>query len=365
MGAPLESITIEGYKSIRSLVDFPLQALNVLIGANGSGKSNFLSVFRLINRILGQDLQTYVAQNGGADNFLYFGKKTSTQIVLRLAFPKNGYACRLVPTSADSLVFAGENVWFQGLAENPTPYTLGNGQKETRLVEAARSKQEAAAAQEVLQTMRSWTVYHFHDTSPTARLKQTVDLHQNEVLAPDGANLAAFLYRLQATDPTGYQRIVSTVRMVAPFFGDFALRPNPLNPNTILLRWRERGAEMDFGADLLSDGSLRFICLATLLLQPELPATILIDEPELGLHPYAINLLAALLKSAATRTQVIVSTQSVTLVNQFEPQDIVVVDRQDEQSNFKRYSSKDLEHWLDGYGMGDLWEKNVLGGRPK
>jgi predicted ATPase len=155
------------------------------------------------------------------------------------------------------------------------------------------------------------------------------------------------------------------VRLVAPFFGDFDLRPSRLNPDKIRLEWHEKGSDMYFNAHALSDGTLRFICMVTLLLMPEPPATILIDEPELGLHPYAITLLAALLRSAATRTQVIVSTQSVTLVNQFDPEDIIVVDRAEGRSLFQRQDRENLERWLHEYGMGDMWEKNLLGGRPR
>jgi predicted ATPase len=196
-------------------------------------------------------------------------------------------------------------------------------------------------------------------------MKQTGDINDNRVLHPDASNLAAFLYLLQETKSDYYRYIVETIRLVAPFFDDFVLRPNPFNENKIMLEWQEQGSETTFDATYLSDGTLRFMCLATLLLQPDLPATILIDEPELGLHPYAITVLANLLRSAATQTQVIVSTQSVPLVNQFVPEDIIVVDRQDGQSTFERRSTKDLADWLDEYGVGDLWEKNLLGGRPR
>jgi len=152
--------------------------------------------------------------------------------------------------------------------------------------------------------------------------------------------------------------------MVAPFLEDFVLEPLALNQQMIRLEWREKGNDHVFGPGALSDGTLRFICLATLLLQPTLPSTILLDEPELGLHPYAITLLADLLRGASTKTQVIASTQSVSLVNQFEPQDILVVEREDGQSMFKRLEHGAMDAWLEDYGLGELWEKNLLGGRP-
>ena len=127
---------------------------------------------------------------------------------------------------------------------------------------------------------------------------------------------------------------------------------------------RERDSDAYFNAHSMSDGTLRFVCLATLLLQPTLPETILLDEPELGLHPYAIRVLAELLQSASATTQVIVSTQSVSLVNQFSPEDLLVVEREAGNTVFKRPKSEDIQNWADDYGLGDLWEKNVIGGRP-
>jgi predicted ATPase len=189
-------------------------------------------------------------------------------------------------------------------------------------------------------------------------------LEDNRILRPDAANLAAFLYRLMQNNPDHYANIVDATRMVAPFLDEFVLEPSRLNQEKIRLEWREKGSDTYFNAFALSDGTLRFICLSTLLLQPILPSTILLDEPELGLHPYAITVLAELLRGAATRTQVIVSTQSVNLVNQFEPADIIVVEREEGQSVFRHLDKAEMGTWLDDYGLGDLWEKNIIGGRP-
>lgn len=366
MKTPLETISIQGFKSIRELKDFPLTPLNILIGANGSGKTNFISAFKLINQIADANLQVYISQQGGADSVLHFGSKTSEFLYIDLKFGSNGYNCILLPASGDILIFGSETVWYHDKPRYAQPYreNLGSGHRETRLLEISREMLHMTIADHVLRALQSWRVYHFHDTSATARVKQSGNINDNEVLRSDASNLAAFLYLLQHTKPGYYKKIVSTIRLVAPFFDDFNLRPDPFNQEKIQLEWREAGSDAYFNANVLSDGTLRFICLATLLLQPKLPSTILIDEPELGLHPYAITVLASLLRSAATETQVIVSTQSVPLVNQFNPEDIVVVDRLNQQSSFRRLEERDLEGWLDDYGMGDLWEKNVLGGRP-
>ncbi|MBN1583574.1 MAG: AAA family ATPase [Anaerolineae bacterium] len=362
----LDRIQIKGYKSIRDL-DLALRPLNVLIGANGAGKSNLISVFELLGQIVNRNLSRFVGRTGGANSYLYFGRKTTEQIEIKLAFGRNGYECDLVPTADDRLIFAQERCWFQDNGHEPELFhhTLGGGHQETRLHETSENSSWMTIAADVLKAMHSWRVYHFHDTSDSAAIKTTGNINDNVALRDDASNLAAYLYLLNRRYNEHYKRIVSTIRLVAPFFDDFDLKPSRLNPESILLEWREKGSDAYFNANALSDGTLRFICLATLLQMPDPPSTIIIDEPELGLHPYAITLLAALLRSAATRTQVIVSTQSVTLVNQFDLEDIIVVDRQDTQSVFSRPDAQTLDIWLQEYGMGDLWEKNLLGGRPR
>lgn len=357
----LDRIKVSGFKSIRSM-DLELRSLNVLIGANGSGKSNFIAIFKLLNQIVENNLQAYVGTTGRADSFLHFGRKTTDRISIRLTFAGDidGYACVLVPTAEGTLIFQDEECWWNKDG-NIWDKQLGSGHKETQLLSGGKRQ---GIATHVYYDLGRWKIYHFHDTSDNAKVKQIGDISDNRVLRPDGSNLAAFLYLVKIKYPDHYQNIVDGVRLVAPFFDDFILEPASLNPEEIRLEWKERGSDGYFNAFALSDGTLRFICLATLLLQPSLPSIVLLDEPELGLHPYAITILAELLRGASTKTQVIVSTQSVTLVNQFEPQDIIVVEREDNQSVFKHLEGVQMDEWLDDYGLGDLWEKNILGGRP-
>ena len=365
----LERIKIEGFKSIRS-AEVELRSLNVLIGANGSGKSNFIGVFRFLRDLVTGNLRVHVGQAGGADSLLHFGRKRTDQLALEVVFapvgPRaNGYSCVLVPTTEGGFVFQSEYAVIHDGSRYPQPYAklLDQGHVESQLRPAIQDDLLTAFVREAMQ---SWRVYHFQDTSDSARVKQAADIYDNRFLRPDASNLAPFLYALAETDPDHYRKIVGAVQMVAPFFADFALRPDPLNEDKIRLEWTERGSDFYFGPSALSDGTLRFICLATLLLQPtgRLPSTILLDEPELGLHPYAITVLAGLLKAAAQKTQVIVSTQSVSLVNQFAAEDVLVVEREQGETVFRRFDTEAVEHWLEEYGLGDLWEKNVLGGRP-
>ncbi len=360
MPTTLDRIEVEGFKSIRQM-RLDLKPLNVLIGANGAGKSNFISVFGLLRHIVEGRLQFYVAQAGGADSLLYFGRKRTSWMKLRFSFGDTGYEAQLAPSATDSLFFEEEAYGLPMLGHPQARMAMATGAGETDLLIQAP---HFPPAQLILEHLQSWRVYHFHDTSASAKVKQTGDIGDNEALRADASNLAAFLFLLRTKHPENYRRIVSTIRLVAPFFDDFRLRPSPFNEQKIQLEWSERSSDAYFNAHALSDGTLRFICLATLLLQPNLPSLILIDEPELGLHPYAIQVLAGLVRSASEKTQVILSTQSVSLVNQFAPEDLVVVDRSNGESVFRRLSPEDTKDWLEDYSLGELWEKNVFGGRP-
>lgn len=357
----LKRISIKGFKSIKQM-DMELKGLNVLIGANGAGKSNFISFFDLIANILNENLQVYVAKSGGNDFLLYLGQKTTDELSAELAFGKNKYDFALTPTLSNTLVFSREICYYKSpvrkeLNEKP----LGKGHGETQL---HKFDDNQGVISHVIKAILQWRVYHFDDTGNSAKVKQVCNVDDNSMLRSDASNLAAMLYLFRNKNRLYYQNIVDSIKMAFPLFDDFDLRTTPGNNLTIQLEWRQKGTSNYFNAHSLSDGTLRFICLATLLLQPNLPSIILLDEPELGLHPYAITLLSDLLKAAAVKTQVIVSTQSVTLINRLEPEDIVVVENAQGATEFKRLIKKDMKHWLDEYSLGDLWEKNLIGGRP-
>lgn len=376
MSHKLRSITIAGYKSIRH-AEVELRDINILIGANGAGKSNFVGAFGLLHDMVQEHLAVHVARRGGANSLLHLGQKVTAQMSFKLDFHPNGYEVILAPAINDSLYFHREMCWSHR-EPRPTPHTkeLGAGHTESKL------RSESGISQHVIESIESWRVFHFHDTSESAPVKQKHEIDDNMSLRSDAANLAAFLYRLRESgvNPSAplaangarhylasYRQIVGAVRLVAPFFDDFILLPDRFNQRKIQLAWRQKGSEEYFGAHSLSDGTLRFICLATLLLQPPeaRPKAIVIDEPELGLHPFAIHQLAAMIRSAATHTQVIISTQSVTLMNQFQPEHVVVVDRDASGSTFRRISSDEVARWADEYALGEIWEKNIIGGRPQ
>lgn len=359
----LQRIKLKGFKSIKEM-DLKLSPLNILIGSNGAGKSNFINFFKFMNKLLDKELQLYVrSQLNGADRTLYFGRKTTEKLEIDLHFSPNGYQAELVPTANDSLVFAKEYALFHG--HEMSGYFPGTkrevlahaGDLESALITTSQSYIIGYVAHR----LKDWKIYHFHDTSDTAKVKTSYSIHANSRLMSQGENLAAFLYNIRET--TAYKRIVRTIQRVAPFFQDFIFEPEP--NDMIRLRWKHKGSDDYFDATMLSDGTLRFICLTTLLLQPNLPTIILLDEPELGLHPFAMQLLAAMMRSASEQTQIIASTQSVTLANQFSWEDIVVVDQIDNASNFRRLKEAEVTAWLEEYKIGDIWEMNAMGGTPE
>ncbi|MDR3393206.1 MAG: AAA family ATPase [Sulfuriferula sp.] len=357
----VSSLTVTGYKSIRELRKFALGDLNVLIGANGAGKSNFINLFRLLNEMYEQQLQLYVQKQGGPDALLHFGRNTTERLHAEFYFSANGYKFDLVPTADNRLIFESEYSWFGGVY-HPTSssITLGRGHIESKLKEA-----NDRYSPYVRSSVSNWRVYHFHDTSDTAKVKQRHATNDNLRLKIDAANLAAYLMMLKVNHAAEYQRIIETIRLVLPFFDDFVHRPG--EQEYVELEWTQKGKpDTPFKAHMLSDGSLRFICLTTLLLQPIalLPDTILIDEPELGLHPYAITVLTDIFKQVAEDRQLIVSTQSVELVNELSPEDVIVVDQDNGASTFRRYTKQELSGWLEEYAMGEIWKRNILGGRP-
>ncbi len=355
----LERVTVRGFKSIRQLEGFELGRLNVLIGANGAGKSNFISLFNMLAAIMARRLQAFVAQSGGPDALLFGGRNRTRHIDVELVFGNNGYEFSLVPTSSH-LMFTDEATRFFGEWSNPRRQ-LGIGHYEAVLPGVV----EDIFASYAQRAITGWRVYHFHDTSMYAGVRQFQDIHDNLILKQDGSNLAPFLRLLREQYSDHYRSILDTIRLAAPFLQDFVYRPG--TGERVQLEWLEVGdLDTPRGAIQLSDGTLRFILLVTLLLQPEhlRPTTIVVDEPEIGLHPYAITLLGALLSQASEANQVVVSTQSVDLINEVEPEDVIVADRKDGASVFERLDTEQLRVWIGEYSLGDLWNMNIFGGRP-
>ena len=345
----LKSIAIEGYKSIAK-AEIELRDLNVIVGANGSGKSNFLDVIQLIVKSLTAQTDFKFTP---ADRFLHHGVKYTNQISL-IVKTKDFQYLLVLKENLDDLNPEYEEVL--DFSEGRPPIIQGSTESGKAHLKYSKSL--------IQNNINSFGHYHFEDTSDTAACKRTQDLHDNRFFRPDAGNLAAYLYRLKVNHPYEFSRIQDCIRLVAPYFEHFILEPQEIKGGFIKLEWKQKNSEAYFDAYSFSDGTLRFICLATLLMQPEPPALILLDEPELGLHPFAITLLAEMLADASVKSQIIVATQSVTLLNWMRPENIIVAEHDGSATTFNRPDMDKLLPWLDEFCIGELWEKNVIGGRP-
>ncbi len=366
MGRKLDKLTIRGFKSIESLEGFELGDLNILIGANGAGKSNFVEFFRVLQAMIDERLQSYLLENGPSDGYFFNGVGHTKTIKAELQFGVNAYRFSLKPTAEGGVSIASEETSFQG-SQGEFSKTLSAGVPESRLKKMRnRSGYTAQHGVEwyVWNSVSDWNVYHFHDTSMTAGMRRDSGIEQTDKLRSSGDNLAAFLLGLREDDHDVYQGIRKTIQRIAPYFDDFVLTVKESKAeDQVRLTWKQKGKDYIFSPGHLSDGTIRFICLATALLQPSPPSTIVVDEPELGLHPEALSILAGLLRSASKRTQIIAATQSPVLLSEFEPEQVITVDQVDGASRFQRLDADALDAWLDEFSLGELWLKgNVRGG---
>ena len=372
MNTYLKELSLAGFRSYGPDLKqncIQLNGLNIIIGANGAGKSNLISFLEMISFMMTSSLRNYVAKQGGAQSLLYFGSQTD-QIKGELSIyddstgKNDQYSFALEPSATNQLFFAKEEMLYLD-NWHITPYhkDFGVGMTESGIPEATEP-----TIRTLKRYLEQLKVFHFNDTTISSRIRNGGNASDNGYLRSDGGNIAAYLYRMKENEASYpyYQRIIRHIRMVMPQFSEFYLEPDI--GDGISLRWKAIGSDEVFGAHQLSDGTLRFIALTTLLMQPSdnAPMTIILDEPEIGLHPYAVTVLAEEMRMAAKTSQLIISTQSPMLLNQFDCEDIITADYDPvfKRSILRRHSRKELNAWLDDYSLGELWEKNVLGGLP-
>jgi predicted ATPase len=375
MVARLNRIRLAGYRSLRD-VSVDLTPVTVLIGPNGSGKSNLLSALRLLPLMRTQSLRRFVGERGGASSLLHYGPSTTREMTLEVDFAEDekqcAYSARLGYGAGDALVFLDETASYQPAAGQAVQtVSLGAGHLESVLADRARGAGEPAV--KIVDAMMSRLGYfHFHDSSPTSPLRQSARQADNRYLRSDGSNLASLLFRLRGSDAAGavqsWNLINALARRVAPAIKTLSpelVDPDKPEQSAVRLYWADE-RDHRFDTHDFSDGTLRAIALITALAQPSttLPRFISIDEPELGLHPAAIGLFASLVRSVSRRCQVLIATQSPALLDEFEPEEVVVTEHRHGETSFKRLVPKDLEAWLEDYSLSELYDKNVLGGRP-
>ena len=365
----LKRVTISGYKSISSHA--PLQVelgnINVLLGANGSGKSNIISFFKMLNFMMSGSFQLFVEKAGTSQVFLNYEVKHTSMIKGEMCFENSthfdNYSFQLTHAAPDRLIINSEQiVWGAKDRDQSQTIVLPSDFKESAL-----TNNQSQTVKIIRRILTNCKVYQFHDSSPESPIRQSSRTEFAEYLQAEGNNLASFHYLLKTSYPTNYQRIVSYIRQIVPQFKDFYLVPN--ERGYVMLRWTDISPnDYVLLPEQFSDGTIRFIALATLLLQPKktMPNVIIIDEPELGLHPFAITQLAQMIKEASMSTQVIVATQSPGLVDEFEANQITIIERDEESESTiaRKLNEEELHDWLENYSLSELWDKNVLGGRP-
>ena len=353
----MDRISIQGYKSIQHL-DLILNPINILIGSNGSGKSNFLSFFEMLKIIYDQKLKEYVALKGGADKFLYNGSKVTEEIETKLNFGNNNAYSFTLKKGDDDFVFIKEFMWHN----HPVyvnPLDISSFNQESRLKFST-----APLAFYFGGYINGLEKYHFHDTGYNSPFNKNSNIETDKFfLYNNGENLPAFLFKIYNNYKKEYALIIKTIQSIAPYFSDFYFAPN--ENGFIKLLWQSKYNSNNYSSTDLSDGTIRFIALATLFLQPNLQdeplKTIIIDEPELGLHPSAIAKVAGMIKSASAKgCQIILATQSTDLISHFLPEDIITVDQINGASKFQRLDGNSLELWLEDYTIDELWKRNII-----
>lgn len=352
----ITSLTLRGYRSIHDAT-LALRPLTILIGPNGSGKSNLVGFFRMLSHMMTREphLQEYIGRTGGASSLLTDGPKHTREIeaalTLRTRAGINEYAFRLTHAAPDRLIFTEERFRFRAgdrLDEERDWYQVDvAGQGEPRLQREGEERSQSARVIHAL--LGRCKVFQFHDTSAYARIRQKGPVDDNHYLREDGANLAAFLLRLREDHPAEYRRITETVQQIVPFFRGFELVPD--RSGQVLFQWSEQGTDGIFGAHQASDGMLRAVALIALLCQPDelLPNVVIIDEPELGLHPQALHQIAELAIETSGRCQILLATQSPALLDTVDPEDVLVVERDGRHSRFTRHAERELDDWLDAF----------------
>ena len=377
LATAIEAVRIKGFRSLADIEVTDLGNLAVLIGSNGSGKSNFIRFFEMLGwMIRSRKLGEFIQRHGGADDHLFNGSsqtpRMEAEISIRTSAGLHEYKFSLGHAQPDRLLFTEEafrSSRGDGSAEVSTWHQVGDGNSEANIVEVAQSTVaqqsiDSSTAGVIVQLLRNCSVFQFHDTSDTSAFKMNWDVSDCRCLRGDGGNLATVLHHLERTDLNRYERICSLISRVVPAFDRFVLDERH---GRVILQWKARGSGKTLGAHLTSDGSLRFFALTTLLNLPAemLPDVIMLDEPELGLHPAAIPLLGGMIRSLSTQRQVIAATQSPLLVNSFSLDGIVVFEHANGRTECHGVDAAQYQNWLaDGYLAGDLWWKNIIGGYP-
>lgn len=364
----LKSIKIQGFKSIpfQHPLELMFGDINILLGANGAGKSNIISFFKMLGFMMSGSLQRFIAESGTNQKFLYYGSKKTPTMCASLIFEAPSfydiYSFSLTAAVPDRLILTSEDIECKHAREE-RPF---KGQLQSDFNESALVKSSEKTEKIIRNLLGSCKVYQFSDSSISSPMRQASTVDSAHYLQSEANNLASFLYYLKNNYPDSFRRISEYVKDIVPQFHEFYLEPER---GYISLKWMDNSAnDYVLSADQFSDGSIRFIALATLLLQPEetMPFVIIVDAPELGLHPYAIDQLNEMIKDASKHAQIIVATQSTAIIDGFSADEVTVIERDPEIQGTcaRKLTEEEYHDWLEEYTLSELWNKNIIGGRP-
>lgn len=369
----IDRIRIQGFRSLAN-VDVKLPRVAVLIGPNGSGKSNFVRFFELMHCMATRSLGEFVARQGGADDQLFGGTKRTTEINATVCVGTGEtpieYEFTLRHAHPDDLIVTKELFRKRGRHSGiPLEYparVFPSYEREPKVGDFQHAKRVGdryAMGIDLSTLFLETNVFQFHDTSDSSRFKQRWDNEDRYRLREDGGNIASILLELQRHFPHIYGRICHYIGRILPTFDRFQIEQLY---GKVTLRWKQKGTDKTIGAHLTSDGSLRFFALVTLLHLPKemLPRVLVIDEPELGLHPVAMEFISNMIKRVSDDCQVILATQSPSLIDHFGLKSTIVFDILDGRTEMRTLTEQDYQAWLKEYSPSTLWQKNLLGGRP-
>ena len=380
----VDRVRIRGYRSLLD-VDLPLHGLNVLIGPNGAGKTSLIEVFLLLADAMNERLASALSDLGGIAQVLT--RDVGDSVLLELEAPSKAFPHPLRYELEIAPLGVGYEIKRERLSQEQTrgperPFVFVDNvpgrprffwegalvaptwefdEKETALAQMSRTLRTYPETEELRRGLASVAHFATLDVSKRAVVRLPQELRPVSAPGANGQDLYAFLYTLRADHPDRYERLQDILRVAFPGFrqAEFPL----VASGQATMAWYDVFSKPLYPPQL-SEGTLRFIWLAALLLSPNPPGITLIDEPEVSLHPELLRLLAGLLQEASMRTQLIVATHADRLIRWLKPDEVLIADKSEGASTLTRADTLDLKQWLEEYTLDELWLMGEIGGRP-
>jgi predicted ATPase len=378
----INRIKIAGFRRLHA-IDLPVRPFMVLIGANGVGKTSFLDALSILSASASGNLNGILSRFGGIANILTRGISEDLSFFVDMAVPGYKpleYELRLAPKGTGYAI--SREVLSQQRDGYPEPFkhidsTDGDiryyeieeerlvrpdwehGPLETSLAQVPKMFRQPEELRRILATA---TQYHALDVGPRAPVKMPQPMKPATLPGPDGEDLVPFLYYLREGDRERFDRIVDSLRSAFPDFEELSFPP--VAAGMLAMTWKDRKFNKSIYINELSEGTLRFLWLVSLLQSPNLSTVTMIDEPEVSMHPELLSLLADLMREASKRTQLIVATHSDRFIRFLRPEEVVVMDINEDGSATATWAdSLDLDQWLAEYSLDEVWRMGRMGGR--